>query len=770
MTPIKLCESFYIQAAAQTRTALHEAFGGDLPEALYPEIRAITADKPTRNKTFYPTSNLMPSKEGTRGYSSFLYPYPKPILSQHDSESRDAPVYGRVQYVTLAEAAGRKYVSVIPKITDPDAIQKILDGRLLTVSIGSEADWVSCSICGCHVNEDDCGHRRGDPYKKDDGTVEECLWHIGPMNFEELSFVICPSDTDARVLKVNSEIQKVQIDKAEGRDYSDYYLEARKKNFQIAVQEYKKLTESYGDPDDATEDSEELEDLTLGTLYDLPEDDQDFDSLYQGFDGEEKTLTAADRKALHPSTFCGPGRTFPAPDACLIGSTAIPLIDGRIVRIEEIQKLLSVGEDVTVYSYDIANASIKPGKVVWAGLTIQEAETLEVVLDNDIVTCTGNHPFLTGCGEYLAAEDLPVGEEILAFDSEDFGCEALTTHRVVEVRPGPPAPVYDIEVEEYHNFALDAGVFVHNSHARFGLAMLGRSKATNKSAIKTCLQRKLASFKSGESALAILRDPKLLIEFPVFSTTPGNTVILGNTLEESNFPESIKAGMRKRLAYLCKELRAPRPKTIESDYQILGEDVVAPIRIDLNADTYPLLYPLIEALGACTLEQEILMDENKVDVTETPEPQITESTDQKTEESVVETVQVNEELASLQTERAALTEALLQARESAHNHRAETAAVLAMALRKPIARDKDYVALATELAGRKADSLRDMVTDLLAEFIEIPSAAPTPKIESPVLSGLTPREEEREKLAEELAGNITIESGDDSDLVTVTIV
>lgn len=621
MTPIKLCESFYIQAAAQTRTALHEAFGGDLPEALYPEIRAITADKPTRNKTFYPTANLMPSKEGTRGYSSFLYPYPKPILSQHDSESRDAPVYGRVQYVTLAETAGRKYVSVIPKITDPDAIQKILDGRLLTVSIGSEADWVSCSICGCHVNEDDCGHRRGDPYKKDDGTVEECLWHIGPMNFEELSFVICPSDTDARVLKVNSEIQKVQIDKAEGRDYSDYYLEARKKNFQIAVQEYKKLTESYGDPDDATEDSEELEDLTLGVLYDLPEDDQDFAAL--GFDGEEKTLTAAARNALPTSAFCGPSRSFPAHTA---------------------------------------------------------------------------------------------------------------------------------------------------SHARFGLAMLGRSKATNKSAIKTCLQRKLASFKSGESALAILRDPKLLIEFPVFSTTPGNTVILGNTLEESNFPESIKAGMRKRLAYLCKELRAPRPKTIESDYQILGEDVVAPIRIDLNADTYPLLYPLIEALGACTLEQEILMDENKVDVTETPEPQITESTDQKTEESVVETVQVNEELASLQTERAALTEALLQARESAHNHRAETAAVLAMALRKPIARDKDYVALATELAGRKADSLRDMVTDLLAEFIEIPSAAPTPKIESPVLSGLTPREEEREKLAEELAGNITIESGDDSDLVTVTIV
>jgi hypothetical protein len=31
------------------------------------------------------------------------------------------------------------------------------------------------------------------------------------------------------------------------------------------------------------------------------------------------------------------------------------------------------------------------------------------------------------------------------------------------VRPAPPERVYDLQVEEYHNFALTAGVFVHNS-------------------------------------------------------------------------------------------------------------------------------------------------------------------------------------------------------------------------------------------------------------------------------------------------------------------
>lgn len=40
---------------------------------------------------------------------------------------------------------------------------------------------------------------------------------------------------------------------------------------------------------------------------------------------------------------------------------------------------------------------------------------------------------------------------------------APDNHKVVAVRPVPSEPVYDIEVEGYHNFALAAGVFVHNS-------------------------------------------------------------------------------------------------------------------------------------------------------------------------------------------------------------------------------------------------------------------------------------------------------------------
>jgi hypothetical protein len=42
-------------------------------------------------------------------------------------------------------------------------------------------------------------------------------------------------------------------------------------------------------------------------------------------------------------------------------------------------------------------------------------------------------------------------------------CEAYSNHKVLSIEAGPEIPVYDLTVETYHNFALEAGVFVHNS-------------------------------------------------------------------------------------------------------------------------------------------------------------------------------------------------------------------------------------------------------------------------------------------------------------------
>jgi Intein splicing domain/HNH endonuclease len=53
-------------------------------------------------------------------------------------------------------------------------------------------------------------------------------------------------------------------------------------------------------------------------------------------------------------------------------------------------------------------------------------------------------------------------EEGKTFEQSKFRA-AVRNHKVVAVRPSHPEPVYDLQVEEHHNFATAAGVFVHNS-------------------------------------------------------------------------------------------------------------------------------------------------------------------------------------------------------------------------------------------------------------------------------------------------------------------
>lgn len=52
-------------------------------------------------------------------------------------------------------------------------------------------------------------------------------------------------------------------------------------------------------------------------------------------------------------------------------------------------------------------------------------------------------------------------------ESRRRGKEArlVANHKIAKIEEAPPEDVYDLEVEQYHNFAISAGVFVHNSAA-----------------------------------------------------------------------------------------------------------------------------------------------------------------------------------------------------------------------------------------------------------------------------------------------------------------
>lgn len=214
--------------------------------ALRIRVAATHAGKITRNNGFYLPHKM---KEGA---ASFTSQYPKPIQVHHDD--RTDPV-GRVvdaRYVDMSRGVldhfkdakqfteddglatfcdgklsreetvefardflinddslvddpdyqGLGYIELTADITDPDAIQKVLDKRYLTGSIGASTDSAVCSVCKQDWAGEDgiCEHRPGKTY---DG--KKCVLIAGNLEYEEYSFVNSPADTHSTVIAIDSE-------------------------------------------------------------------------------------------------------------------------------------------------------------------------------------------------------------------------------------------------------------------------------------------------------------------------------------------------------------------------------------------------------------------------------------------------------------------------------------------------------------------------------------------------------------------------------------
>jgi tRNA-splicing ligase RtcB (3'-phosphate/5'-hydroxy nucleic acid ligase) len=178
---------------------------------------------------------------------------------------------------------------------------------------------------------------------------------------------------------------------------------------------------------------------------------------------------------------------------CFVGETLVPLVDGKSYPIRE---LAALSEEFIVY------ACTPPGRIVaakaTAKLTRKNARLVKVILDNDEeIICTPDHQFMLRDGSYEEAQNLQPGTSLMPFYSKvdkdgytliqqpDSGewerakliCDrsqiqpkirdstplAHYNHKVVNVIPvKEKQDVYCLTVPEYHNFALKAGVFVHN--------------------------------------------------------------------------------------------------------------------------------------------------------------------------------------------------------------------------------------------------------------------------------------------------------------------
>ena len=157
-----------------------------------------------------------------------------------------------------------------------------------------------------------------------------------------------------------------------------------------------------------------------------------------------------------------------ASKACFVGETLIPTLNGDMT-IAEMATLDAAGElgDVYVNSYDRVKRAHVPGRVKRAWLTKHVVDLCQVCLDDaTCLRCTPDHQFLCSDGTYVEAANLKPGTQLVARVGQPLVTSVHALHY------DTAQPVYDIEVEEHHNFAVSSGgcaVIVHNSLAQLDI-------------------------------------------------------------------------------------------------------------------------------------------------------------------------------------------------------------------------------------------------------------------------------------------------------------
>lgn len=175
----------------ENKQQLSESFGSGNKRKLIVTMEAIHVGR-TANYTYYTKQGL---KEGV---SSWTHPYNKPVITHHNQHSGE-PV-GRILSAEYSEnmPSGREGLLFTVEITDPDAMEKVLDGRYQTVSIGATTDKVTCNICSTDRTKEWCEHWRGETYEG-----QTCHFTVGTTFGQEVSYVNVPADESAGNIHVS---------------------------------------------------------------------------------------------------------------------------------------------------------------------------------------------------------------------------------------------------------------------------------------------------------------------------------------------------------------------------------------------------------------------------------------------------------------------------------------------------------------------------------------------------------------------------------------
>jgi DNA gyrase subunit A len=158
---------------------------------------------------------------------------------------------------------------------------------------------------------------------------------------------------------------------------------------------------------------------------------------------------------------------------CFTGDTKVELYSGEQKPFTELVEMAHKGLRAEIFTVDPhRNVRIKPLRA--PRLVRRNDPVVKVTLETGAeIVCTPEHRFMLRDGTYREAQQLKAKDQLMPFSRSAiperlhrtgaFPIPASLTQKVSTVEPAGRADVYDLTVDLTQNFALAAGVFVHNS-------------------------------------------------------------------------------------------------------------------------------------------------------------------------------------------------------------------------------------------------------------------------------------------------------------------
>ena len=158
---------------------------------------------------------------------------------------------------------------------------------------------------------------------------------------------------------------------------------------------------------------------------------------------------------------------------CFSGETKVELYNGEQKPFTELVEMAHRGLRAEIFTVDPhRNVRIKPLRA--PRLVRRNDPVVKVTLESGVeIVCTPDHRFMLRDGTYREAQQLKPKDQLMPFSRSAiperlhrtgaFPIPASLTQKVSAIEPAGNADVYDLTVDLTQNFALAAGVFVHNS-------------------------------------------------------------------------------------------------------------------------------------------------------------------------------------------------------------------------------------------------------------------------------------------------------------------